>query len=48
MKLLEAFKTRFEPPVEEALRDTFGGELKYECSKIFFIVLVMSDIRFCK
>jgi len=40
-KLTEKYKARFELPDEGGLRDTFAGELRYECSKIYYIVFIM-------
>lgn len=39
-KIFSSFGTWFEPPVSDAERETFEGELKYECSKLFYVALV--------
>jgi signal transduction histidine kinase/CheY-like chemotaxis protein len=39
-RLFNAFKARFDPPLDESLRDTFAGELEYECGKLFYIVFI--------
>jgi signal transduction histidine kinase/DNA-binding response OmpR family regulator len=39
-KLLKAFRARFEPPMDESIRDTFAGELEYECNKLFYVVFL--------
>jgi signal transduction histidine kinase/CheY-like chemotaxis protein len=45
-KLFRAFKLRFEPPMDESVRDTFAGELEYECSKLFYIVFITMFVWF--
>jgi len=40
-KLIEKYKILFELPDKDGLRDTFAGELRYECGKIYYIVFIM-------
>ena len=43
-KLIKKYKALFELQDKDGLRDTFEGELRHECGKIYYIVFVMMVI----
>ncbi|MCL2457004.1 MAG: ATP-binding protein [Defluviitaleaceae bacterium] len=40
VKNILKFISRFEPRVDESVRETFEGELQYECGKLIYVVFV--------
>ena len=43
-KFIDNFRTRFEPHFGEEVRETFSGELRHECGKLFYIAFVIMVI----